>query len=106
MASRSGRTRSNENEPGPKLDVEELELPEQPEVLDIRLEYLGSEPFETIRVWVIVPDSTQEDELGWPTVKPIADEIRREFRQKNWEMVPLILFRTESEMKDDQGEEH
>lgn len=105
MASRSGRTGSNGNR-SPEIDVRDLELPAQPEVVDIRAEYLGSEPFESMRVWVVVPDSTPEEKLEWPTVKPIEDEIRREFRDRDWDAVPLILFRTESEFRQQRGEDH
>ncbi|MFB6351365.1 MAG: hypothetical protein ABEK29_06210, partial [Bradymonadaceae bacterium] len=57
-----------------------MELPGQPEVLDIKLKQgeMGSE--DALRVWVVVPDDTPDEQLTWPDVRALEEALKERFR--------------------------
>ena len=88
----------------PEIEPGALALPEQPEVVDVRIAYEDPVLDDMVLVWVIVPDETPESQLIWPAVEPIEEKIRGFFRDRGMDLFPMVRFRRQSELDDETGE--
>lgn len=108
MAPRRDYSRSGYESEVPDIEPDELELePGEPEVEDVRTEYLGTvgdRTLELVRVWVIVGEETPEESVRTAKAKAIQKQIRAILADSNPEWVPSIRFRTATEYEEDTGE--
>lgn len=94
--------RDNLSAQEPTLKPEDLEWSGEPTIVDIHFDWHDRLEDDTVRVWVVVPDGTDEAQLVWPAVEPLEDAINDALRKSHPELVPIILYRTTSEF----GAEH
>lgn len=87
-----------------RIDTDKLDLPDSPEIQDIRVEHTGSTDDPAARISVIVSDETDESKLRWPETKSIEREIKRYFYDIRPETTPVVVFRKRSEFDEEEGE--
>lgn len=89
----------------PEINPTHLELPGEPRILRIAVEWSDGrdEDADTVRVWVIVPDNTPDEKLIWPAVEPIESAIKKDLEKHKLDVFPVILYRTESEYREEKG---
>lgn len=66
-------------------------------VLEPRLDSRGD---EGLYVWVVVPNTTREDDLVLENTQPISDRVKELLRDMGDERWPLVMFRTETEYEE------
>ncbi len=87
------------------LTPSNLELPEDPEVVALKVEPSEFVSEDALRVWVVVPDKTPEELLDLAHLRPIRRQVERAFAEQGISLIPLAKFRTVSEYKEETGEE-
>ncbi len=87
------------------LAPESLDLPAQPEIVALRAEPSEFVSEDALRVWIIVPDSTPEEQLDLAHLRPIREAVERAFEEHGVFLIPLAKFRTVSEFEEETGEQ-
>jgi len=89
----------------PRLKPEDLEWSGDPTIVDIHFDWHDRLEDDTVRVWVVVPDGTDEKHLIWPAVKPLEDAFNDALMKSHPKLVPVIVYRTISEFADQRGKQ-
>ena len=87
------------------LSPKDLDWSGEPEVAQLYFDWHDRGEEDTVRVWVVVPDDTNEERLIWPEVEPLEDAISEALRREHPELVPIVIYRTESEFAEERGRE-
>lgn len=103
MATQPTEPARESDEAYPEIDPRELELRDELEVVDIRVDYDSLVLGDMVPVWVIVDDETPNSELMWPSIEPVEREVREFFRDRELGLIPMVRFRTESEYEEQMG---
>lgn len=85
------------------LDPKALALPGRPRVVRILWEpVVDSVGEDSLYVWVVLDDSTSDEDRVWDVLQELEDVIRDALRELAEERFPYIYYRTESEMAEEQ----
>lgn len=80
------------------LRLERLGLPERPRIAEVRAEpHVDSAGEDAIRVWVILGDETQDDQMTWQQLKPVVEAVHGALQRAEIDLWPYVRFRRESE---------
>lgn len=75
------------------LKKETLELPDRPVIEDIKAEYIqDSSGEDSLEVWVILSDSTSEEELTGASVVQIKSAISESLLKSGVDLFPYVRF--------------
>ena len=75
------------------LKKEKLELPDRPVIEDIKADYIeDSSGEDSLEVWVILSDSTSDEELTGESVVQIKSAISESLLKSGVELFPYIRF--------------
>lgn len=80
-----------------ELNSGEPDTPEGPEIVDIEVEKHEMASENALRVSVIVPDETPDDEMTWPDVRHLEEQIKQRFRDIGTSYYPVFRYLRESE---------
>ena len=84
------------------LDPEALALPGRPRVVRILWEpIVDSGGDDALWLWVVLHDSTSDQEREWDVLEPVEDVIRDALARVDPGRFPYIWYRTEAEMKEE-----
>jgi hypothetical protein len=82
-----------------RLKPSELKLPDRPRVLDIYpVPYVDSLGERELVVFVLLDESTTDEERTWPRLQPIHEEIHRRLQSLEDAPYPYVRFRKQSEL--------
>jgi hypothetical protein len=86
------------------LKKEQLNLPDLPVIEDIRAEFIeDSSGVDSLEVWVILRDSTRDEELTGPAVVQIKSEIRENLIKNQVGLFPYIRIVRRSDYQSGEG---
>ena len=80
------------------LDLENLQLPARPEIVGIEYEpYEDSTGEDSLEIWVVLSDSTLDEDITGTNVMQIKSAIRGSLHARGIKLFPYVRLVTESE---------
>jgi len=75
------------------LKMENLDLPKRPIIEEVRADYIeDSSGEDSLEIWVVLSDSTDDDELTGEVVVQIKSAISESLQKNQIDLFPYIRF--------------